>query len=174
MGQYFAVAIENKKGTRVFWPDGLAEHACVEDAISRAVTNELQTPSCVAWVGDYATPDGKLQSLWEAAWGEDSALENTPEGYSNFEDHKFVVNYDKGEYFSISEYMDKCGGKSWPGLTFFPIAIMTAVGNGRGGDDYEPDNCSEKFVGIWAGDLIQVVDELPGGFEFAEIHPMFD
>lgn len=40
MGQYFAAVVENKKGKRVFWPDGLklVEHAYVEDAIARAVT----------------------------------------------------------------------------------------------------------------------------------------
>lgn len=179
MGQYFAAVVENEKGKKVFWPDGLkmVEHAYVEDQIARAVTWELRTPSCVAWVGDYAEPDDKLWSFWKAAWanaeGAEASLEAEPEDYDSFEDHKFVVDYDKEEYFDISEYMSKCGGQSWSGLTFFPIALMTAVGNGRGGGDYEPDNFSEKFVGIWAGDQIQVVDELPEGFEFDEIHPAF-
>lgn len=175
MGQYYSVVInDKKKGERVFQPDmlKLMEHAYTDDRIAQTVTYELRNPVCVAWVGDYAddaTDNPVLLTYWETAWKDDKRDE--PEGYDTFEDKKFVVNYDKKEYMDIAEYMSKCKDKKW-NCTIFPVAILTSVGNGLGGGDFYPDDSSTKeLIGAWAGDLLQITDEVPEGFK--KISPVF-
>jgi hypothetical protein len=175
MGQYYAIMIsDEKKGERVFYPDmlKLMEHAYTDDRIAQAVTYELKNPVCVAWVGDYAddaTDNPVLLGYWKTAWKD--GKKDEPEGYDTFEDKKFVVNYDKRQYMDISEYMSKCKDKKW-NCTIFPVAILTSVGNGLGGGDFYPDQISTKeLIGAWAGDLLQITDEVPEGFK--KISPVF-
>ena len=175
MGQYYSVVIDDvKRGERVFQPDmlKLMEHAYTDDRIDQAVTYELRNPVCVAWVGDYAddaTDNPVLLKYWETAWKDGKRDE--PEGYDTFEDKKFVVNYDKKQYMDIAEYMSKCKDKKW-NCTIFPVAILTSVGNGLGGGDFYPDQISTKeLIGAWAGDLLQITDKVPDGFE--KISPVF-
>jgi hypothetical protein len=180
MGQYYSVVIEDvKKGERVFQPDllKLMEHAYTDNRIAQAVTYELRNPVCVAWVGDYAddaTDNPVLLKYWKTVWKDDKRDEpgrDEPEGYDTFDDKKFVINYDKEEYMDIAEYMRKCKDKKWD-RAIFPVAILTSVGNGLGGGDFYPDDSSTKeLIGAWAGNLLQITDEVPKGFK--KISPVF-
>jgi hypothetical protein len=55
----------------------------------------------------------------------------------------------------------------------YPLSLLTATSNGRGGGDYHGKN--NDSVGYWLGDKISVELEEPKGFEelvpdFTEVH----
>ena len=58
----------------------------------------------------------------------------------------------------------------WMGCAFHPIPLLTAVGNGRGGGDYEGTNMAE--IGIWAGDLLETQDARPNGYANISAFPI--
>ena len=43
-------------------------------------------------------------------------------------------------------------------MKLYPVSLLTAVGNGKGGGDYGWYN--KQLVGIWAFDLISIEDEV--------------
>ena len=44
-----------------------------------------------------------------------------------------------------------------------PLPLLTAVGNGRGGGDYRGYE-NKSMVGYYAGDVIEISEEIPDGY----------
>lgn len=168
MGQYYRVAVK---------PDGqdvkvnsrkefggnyvglkLMEHAYLRNGLCKSVAAMLSTCPCrVAWVGDYAE-DEELKGLtngelhYGMVWKEDGLKYPFDEWDFSFAG-KFLVNRTKGLYLSFDEHSEKCG------QDICPFALLTAVGNGRGGGDY--CGTSQDSVGSWCWDDLSIVDEEP-------------
>ena len=60
------------------------------------------------------------------------------------------------------EYIDLKKVYSLNNGNIHPLPLLTAVGNGRGGGDYHGNGVTNlNMVGIWAGDLLQIVEQVP-------------
>ena len=76
-----------------------------------------------------------------------------------------LVNHDKNQFVDLKKYKEKSTVDGW---CIFPISLLTALGNGRGGGDYHKD---DPLVGSWAFDTISLTDQPVTGME--EIEPVF-
>ena len=75
---------------------------------------------------------------------------------------KYLVNHTKGVYISFDKYLDGENDQE-----IHPLSILTCIGNGRGGGDYAGSNMD--YVGTWAWDEIEIVDDAPGGMKELDI-----
>lgn len=168
MGQYYRVAIKpdgsdiKVNSRKEFWGNyvglKLMEHAYLHNGLVQAVGAMLHKGKCrVAWVGDYAE-DEELKGLtngeldYGMVWKDDvlkSPFDEVDFGFAG----KFLVNRTKGLYLSFDEHSEKSG------QDICPFALLTAVGNGRGGGDYCGTN--QDIVGSWCWDELSIVDEEP-------------
>lgn len=183
MGQYFkpVLLIENGGETRAecYWPwdadNGakITEHSWVGNNFVNAVMSrigELTGKGAtvhLAWVGDYSDVcDGHEhenlhREAYAAAWGEyiDVHSPFSPRRVCDL----YIHDMDRDEYVTVP-------GKSDEGeWILHPVPLLTAIGNGQGGGDY--DGCRMDLVGTWAYDEIRVLTEAPKGAE--EIKPGF-
>lgn len=136
----------------------LMEHAYLRNGLCKSVGAMLSRGPCrVAWVGDYAEDD-ELKGLtngelpYGAVWNENdgqSCLDDVDFHFTG----KFLVNHTKGLYLSFDEHSEKSG------QDICPFALLTAVGNGRGGGDY--CGTSQDLVGSWCWDELSIVEEEP-------------
>lgn len=97
------------------------------------------------------------------------------EGFESATMYGYLINVSKHEYIDISHYLSDCGkdGEKIYDI-IHPLPILTAVGNGQGGGDYE-GICME-YVGVWAGDIIIPTndkDKIIKGKNYKEITPRF-
>ena len=178
MGQYYTPVIIKQHKTREYasgylsheYGNGLKlmEHAYVGNNFTETVLKELyHSQGRLVWMGDYAEQKD-FDMLDKTLKGFDfieayERIENKqnykhPVDTNNFSKDKIVLNHEKEEYIDMKQYCevakrDDCG------MLAHPIALLTAMGNGKGGGDYRgPD---EELVGVWAGDTLEIVDELP-------------
>jgi hypothetical protein len=88
--------------------------------------------------------------------------------------HHYMVNHTKMEFVDTKkckvEEESKEYNMKW---IIYPLSLLTATSNGRGGGDYHGKN--NDSVGYWLGDKISVELEEPKGFEelvpdFTEVH----
>ena len=143
----------------------LMEHAYYGNKLTDAFSKYLyNNPTRVWWVGDYAE-DHEI---------EDSPLKTMNKYFSwplhLYDISKFghffgfyLVNHSKRVAFKLDT--DEVDGSN-----IYPVALLTAVGNGRGGGDYYGENLN--LVGSWAGDVISIEDSVPMGYTVEE-HPIF-
>ena len=82
----------------------------------------------------------------EAAWHEDT--------YKYDQDYspRYIHNLSKNLWIDLNDY-----DKDPKGLNLNPIPLLTAIGNGKGGGDYEGTNM--ELIGTWAGDMFEVFTE---------------
>lgn len=158
MGQYYIPCILDEEGNVTIsvhshdYSEGLKlmEHGYQGTKTVCAFETLLKRPERVVWAGDYADEDFYSQTH-----------ERDTKVVVSFDcDHKkakrrYVINHSKGEY--VDRALER-GGIF--GLTVEPLALLTAMGNGRGGGDYRGDSA---MIGIWAKDLISTSDTLPEG-----------
>ena len=163
MGQYYRFYLDNGKEQRVLCPFDydntfkLMEHSWVGNGYCNAVVKTLQDMGeCrVYHVGDYAE-DLVSEEIYDACWGENEHLYKDAEIPAR-EGQVFIVCEER------SEYIRYCFGApegKWYVNTF---ALLTALGNQRGGGDYYGSN--EDMVGLWAGQTLLVTEEEPVGLE---------
>lgn len=158
--------IENQGPTQLAW---IGDYAEEEDLV------ELKKDLAYLPVIEKAWKDGtKYISLTKA-----------PSGYHS--NTKILINHDLKEYVVMSDYavkvynlqrevfFKKIEGKSreeqdrefqwyeWE-VCFIahPLSLLTAVGNDKGGGDYHSGYKDFKFVGRWAFDTIEIVDNDSG------------
>lgn len=172
MGQYWLPATKDSEGkvtlysNNVKYKDGhedwnglkLMEHSWWRNPLCEAISELLfNNPLKVVWCGDYAE-DEELKAI-----GFPSDLYNKNEVVLNEADFdlgnvKYLINHDKKQFADLSEYKDKSGDEGW---IIYPISLLTAISNDRGGGDYhENGTCFDK-VGHWAGDLIELSNDKP-------------
>ena len=170
----------------------LTEHSWIINDFTDSVLQDLQDngPARIAWVGDYADhesfcPTGmdeeEYMERYDAAWneaetvtgaiGQVKPVKNVIINDEDDRDIRFrakdlmdfcLVNLTKGRFMFLGDYIahDTAARRT----SLFPLSLLTAVGNGQGGGDYQ-GACMEA-VGSWAFDEIALVrkDELPEGF----------
>ena len=184
MGQYYYPTIIRNKGTQKDevqyyahdYDNGLklTEHSYVGNNFVETVIAQLyNNPGRVFWCGDYANKDDFLD---EEDWNQirkankkyhvkilpDGSHTSTYPQPDEMIRGKFILNHTKKLYIDMEEYEENAPQDKW-GCTFHPIPLLTAVGNGRGGGDYEGVN--KDSVGTWAGDLLEAQDVKPNGYK---------
>ena len=164
----------------------LTEHSyCGNHFVETIMAQLLNKPGRLAWLGDYhevgdfAELNPGLPEIIEKRFNEHYKCFTLPEydycsgkhvrHYNKPEEVKerqgrFILNHDKKCYIDMEEYeknnLTCTEDYDWH---FHPIPLLTAVGNGRGGGDFH--GIGEEDVGCWAGDLLEVRNAKPNGYE---------
>lgn len=152
----------------------LMEHSYWENPLCKAVALRLvDNPMRVCWVGDYSEPEEceNLGFTYDEVW------ECPDEKYQHYEETKFkmdsvkyLVNNSKKIYIDLKEYYEASKiEREWRGEKYdtciFPISLLTALGNDRGGGDYHEGGSDYDIVGSWAFDEIYLTNDLPSGYQ---------
>lgn len=140
--------------------------------------NKSWMPPRMAVIGDYAEIDDIPADIDESSrteavsmvvnrllWPDKFRYKGAKDRIADIE-HTVALNHDKKEFV----HMNVCPqGKYYQAN---PLMLLLAVGNGRGGGDYDGKYIDD--VGAWAFDHIELVGEcgIPEGY--TEIHPEFD
>lgn len=156
MGQYYQIYIKNENVKMITEPNG--GYKMIEFShFGAPVISELcfqieQAPSYVLTVGDYAEKkdckNDKALELYQEYMSLSPIAKNPTFDAFKFEG-KACVCYELGEYIDFDEYEEED--------TYFPITILTALGNGKGSGDYGPTKTEKKLVGSWCGYHIQII-----------------
>lgn len=137
----------------------IMEHSWIGNSTMRCISAEIyMNPTKLAWVGDYAdecteedmhNPNlnlSKALDLHQIAWK--SKATYLIEKAFNVKD-MILINWDKKEYVNMKEYINE---NTFDGWCIHPLSLLTALGNGFGGGDYNGIN--EETVGYWCFDTI--------------------
>lgn len=164
MGQYYMPVIKRgKKLRRVYsheFDNGLklTEHSYIDNNFVNIVANNLvENPAQLYWCGDYAEvgdfiSESMFNRIYGYAWdrkkNNGTTLEDTKEEFDWNKDW-YYINLTKKKYIKVPK----------PGMwVYSPISLLTAIGNGRGGGDYQGDN---KMIGAWAGHKVYLSETKP-------------
>ena len=167
MGQYYTPMIEDKNGKRTIFSRQivgssdytfakLKKHSWWLNPFVNTVCSIIyKTPHKVAWVGDYA----KDFELYKETLSDDkiAVAEN-----QTMLDGKYLVNHTKKEYINCDSYKSKAINKE--GWCIHPLPLLTCVGNGGAGGDYDSEIGVDK-VGSWCWDFVSVEDVVPDGYK---------
>lgn len=138
-------------------------------------------PCKLAFIGDYSSDDecnwfwNKQHNFtWNWAWNEQNQKIIRPTSFGpkpfkfvetlipGIKTNKYLVNHTIKQYLDIDKYIHNCG----MGLDcLHPVVMLTAVGNGLGGGDYDTDAIDADKVGIWAWDDLNIRGKIPKGYE---------
>lgn len=171
MGQYYTlitVDLKRKNYHRYTPTNGfkLMEFAYYNDSMASLFCSEVYNdPKRVVVLGDYAEPsdfrDPELPSVLDL-----NMLNKLPEEkkIEQFDfNNKYVVNSSRAQYIKLSNpSKNEC--------KIFEPLILCALGNGKGGGDYYGIN--NDLVGLWAGQIIQVVDEELFQSAYSDFEPL--
>lgn len=184
MGQYYKLIVKDDKGIRYndrnvagegYVMAKLLEHSWIGNVLCDSVSNHIYNHEDgirLIWCGDYAEnaeivalTKGKAnyKKVWGCGETDPTGKHFTLERCAAFSyAGKFLVNHDDKTYLSFDEYVKTNGNDGW---CIYPVSLLTAVGNGRGGGDYHEGNIGFEHVGTWAWKRIGIVDEVPSGYE---------
>ena len=165
----------------------LTEHSyCGNNFVETIMAQLLNKPGRLAWIGDYSKEDDfaelnedlpkiigekfyehykcfTLPGCEKFCHGKHVRYYNKPEEVTERQG-RFILNHDKQCYIDMVEYeksnLTCTESDDWH---FHPIPLLTAIGNGRGGGDFS--GIGEEYVGCWAGDLLEVRDAKPNGYQ---------
>lgn len=157
MGQYYMAYVNHQNSKIVFDPfcycegSKLMEHSYVNNYfVSKVLAVLRNTPSRVAWVGDYSD-DICPKEIYDLCWKcEHSKINIRPDF-----DCGLLLNHTKKEYVDMLEYVESQDNTLMP----HPLPLLTAIGNGRGGGDYRGEN--RDMVGTWFNDEIEYASLKP-------------
>lgn len=164
MGQYYTpVIIENDKIKTLCCYDydngaKLMEHSYLRNSFVETVVKQLLDKKArLAWVGDYAEPDdveNELARKFIEAERIDAQYRIKPK-HNKMENSYGLcfINHSKKEYFYMDDYVFNIGKDKY-GFIIHPLPLLTAIGNGKGGGDYQGINMG--LIGHWACDEIEV------------------
>ena len=168
MGQYYHAYTKNATEERVWslqctnftetrnfdWYVGLklTEHSWYGNILTDIMSFYLyKNPTQLAWVGDYANDAEVYEKCWRSEDNEyHFVVSDKPFDYTG----KWLVNHTTKEAFP----MDKPTDEMW---VMYPVSLLTAIGNGKGGGDYYGKN---KMIGKWAMHILSIEDEAPENF----------
>lgn len=186
MGQYYKVALKiGSERMNIYRNEGgskLTEFSWVGNSLSDFIASRLfKNKGRVAWVGDYAkmrdSDDndtvvkninflcrngiltiGKVNKLYHSAW--DIDLSNKWQVADFDFKGKFILNHDKRQFLDCDKYLQNSKDKD--GWILSPLAMLTAIGNGKGGGDFFSDDAEMMDnIGIWAWHKLEIVDYKP-------------
>lgn len=188
MGQYYAVITKDGTGCQTVYDmqvrgaeyNGLKlmEHSYWKNPFCVALAEKLvNNPMKVCWCGDYAEEEECKALGFEYADVYGGDIKETTINKSEFkmEYVKYLVNKTKGEYVDLKKYYEKSVFTvNYRDDTFdmciFPISLLTALGNDRGGGDYhEGAGTDFEKVGRWAFDEIYLTNDRPEGYEELDV-----
>ena len=164
MGQYYTPVIIKNDKIKTFncydYDNGakLMEHSYLRNNFVEAVVKQLFNKKArLAWVGDYAEPNDVENELAEKF----IEIENNDAQYRIKPKHNPMensyglcfINHSKKEYFYMDDYVENLSKNKWK-LIIHPLPLLTAIGNGKGGGDYQGLNMD--LIGRWACDEIEV------------------
>lgn len=186
MGQYYRAIVKKpngrldvynrdiiRNGKSEYMVAKLMEHSWWLNEFVNAVCLDIYNSKAanrVAWIGDYATTyldcfdlkelngldKAKIYRLSKRCWACDGkAVELTDFTL----DGKYLINHTKKLYVDCSEYYaDSVSSDEW---CIHPLPLLTCIGNGLGGGDYNSptDDSTEDYVGAWAWDEISIADK---------------
>ena len=151
----------------------LMEHSWLaNDFVNGVIEHIWDNPCVVAWVGDYADYESDFENgytleIYRAVWCEDGLPEKPFAEVPDIHSKGFLVNHTKGIFIDLEKYKDASSfNPAWDKThewCIHPLPILTAIGNGRGGGDYEGTNMGK--VGSWAMDVISFTESRPEGVE---------
>lgn len=173
MGQYYNSVLKDKIGTIVnYYNYGLKlmEHSYFFNKYVNSVCKKLvNNPHYVAWVGDYAEEEDykdkenadtlrEMVNYRQNYEGTQLLCKSAPWSYMGH----LLVNHSKKQFIDLDDYYRNSvlhyGEERKEEYVIHPLPLLTAVGNGKGGGDYYGDRVINKEdVGLWAGDLIEIV-----------------
>ena len=146
----------------------LLEHASWGNEGVNRIANELVgKPHRVAWIGDLSRYKPSLISreLYHyASMHSVPAMDiNTTRSVNMW--GLYFVNHTKKLYMDCTDYFCNTGGENgFGGLwVLHPLPMLTAIGNGRGEDDYVGPNM--ELVGSWAMDFVAFSIFAPAEYE---------
>lgn len=162
MGQYYNIIIKPQGEDKVHAYDRtidgeytmakLMEHSWYLNPMVNAISEKLyHKPSQIAWVGDYYDKCELLDYAYpkDGRYCELHKNEFTLNG-------RYLVNHTKKLMLDCWGYLRDCMIKNENGWVLHPLPLLTALGNGRSGSDYQGIN--EDKVGSWAWDMLEIVD----------------
>ena len=142
----------------------LMEHSWWRNDFCTAFAETLvDKPAKVCWCGDYAEED-ECKALgfdYNKVWGRNKGYGIKSTGFS-LNSVKYLINNDKKIYLDLQKYHERCNKDGW---CIFPISLLTALGNDRGGGDFHDGNVGYSDVGFWAFDEIYLSNTLPDGYK---------
>lgn len=156
----------------------LMEHSYWGNPVCKAVGLRLvDNPMRVCWVGDYAEPNEceELGFTYEEIWDcPDGKYQHYEETDFKMDSVKYLINNSKKTYVDLKDYYKKSKfTEEWKEqkytMCIFPISLLTALGNDRGGGDYHKCGTCFEDVGSWAFDEIYLSNELPDGYEKLDV-----
>lgn len=137
-------------------------------------------PCKLAFIGDYSSDDEyswfwnmQHDFVWNWIWDEQNQKIIKPEIFNpkpfklietlipGIKTNKYLVNHTTRQYLDIDKYIHNCGMVL---DCLHPVVMLTAVGNGLGGGDYDTDAISADKVGIWAWDDLNIRGKIPKGY----------
>ncbi len=135
----------------------LLDHATWGNDGVNYIASELVGRSCrIAWIGDMARCKPALidRDLFRFAANHSIPAYDINRTKSFNLWGLYFVNHTKQFYLDCTDYFCDMGGENGfeDGWVLHPLPMLTAVGNGRGEDDYVGIN--QDLVGSWALDLI--------------------
>lgn len=167
----------------------LTEHSYIGNQVLNVVMNDLvDNPQHLYWLGDYAEfedlednrdnniTEEQFKVLCDEAWADGDKGVRFKDGNINDCHYRYIVNHTKKEYIDMCSYredwthwhqwIDRNTGECeiYP-ETVHPLSLLTSVGNGKGGGDYCNEYPNFELCGTWAGDLIEVSNTKPDGYE---------
>lgn len=171
MGQYYNSVLKDEKGTiKSYYNYGLKlmEHSYFFNSYVNSVCKKLvNKPHNVAWVGDYAEEEDYIDR--ENAEIVAELVKNREKDATQLSDKKapygymgyLLVNHSKKQFIDMTDYYNNSvlhyGKERKDEYVIHPLPLLTAVGNGKGGGDYYRNALNQEDVGLWAGDLIEIV-----------------
>ena len=157
----------------------LMEHSWIGNDFCEALAARLvDNPKRVCWVGDYAEPEecDDLGFTYDEVWerSDDDYIYVDETDFKMMKDVKYLINntkkiyVDLAEYFKLSNKLEEWNRKmkDW---CIFPISLLTALGNDRGGGDFHEGNVGYEDVGTWAFDEIYLTNNLPEGYNKVDV-----
>jgi hypothetical protein len=173
MGQYYNSVLKDEIGTIAnYYNFGLKlmEHSYFFNKYVNSVCKKLvNSPHYVAWVGDYAEEEDyqdrenadtlrEMVNYRQNYEGTKLLSQSAPWNYMGH----LLVNHSKKQFIDLDDYYRNSvlhyGKERKEEYVIHPLPLLTAVGNGKGGGDYYGDKAINKEdVGLWAGDLIEIV-----------------
>ena len=135
--------------------------------VNRIAAELIGNPHRVAWIGDLSRCRPALigRELYHYV-----SLHSVPAMDINTTQSVnlwglYFVNHTKRLYMDCTEYFCNTGGENGFGelWVLHPLPMLTAVGNGRGEDDYCGPNI--EMIGSWAMDLVSISVFAPAEYE---------
>lgn len=168
------------EGDNKYYSQGckLMEHSWIDCAFAEQFSLFLYEygPARVVWCGDYAKPDEckALGFEYSTVWGTDNSYPEVDKlmyiAPKDLDKVKYFVNRTKKLYLDLekykknSTYVKKYSNGEYTEC-IYPVSLLTALGNDRGLGDYHEGYPGYEQVGSWAGDLVDITDEKPEGYE---------